>query len=161
MNNVSYENVTGQLQLGSGCAVEIPLSAQFLNGKNRFSIRNAVLSSNNTPFWPYSQNTIINSECKRFFCRVEGEDTHWRLYRLPVVTRRAELQKGGGIARAWIEDPKVYPGIPMPQWWRWVPEGKLVATGGRFVKIVGFLLLILAKLCWLTSWKVLVWRQGL
>ena len=26
----------------------------------------------------------------------------------------------------------------------------MVATGGSFVKIVGFLLLILAKLCWLT-----------
>ena len=36
-------------------------------------------------------------------------------YRLPVVSGRAELQEGGGIARAWIEDPKVYPGIPMPQ----------------------------------------------
>ena len=33
------------------------------------------------------------------------------LYRL---TRGAEPQEGGGLARAWIEDPKVYPGIPMP-----------------------------------------------
>ena len=35
-------------------------------------------------------------------------------YRLPVVTGGADPQEGGGIARAWIEDPKVYPGIPMP-----------------------------------------------
>ena len=55
-------------------------------------------------------------------------------YRLPVVTGRAEPQEGDGIARAWIEDPKVYPGIPMPQWWRLVPEGTVVATGARFVK---------------------------
>ena len=60
----------------------------------------------------YSQNTIINSECKRLFCRVKGGDAHWRLYRLPVVTGGAEPQEGGGIARAWIEDPIVYPGIP-------------------------------------------------
>ena len=31
-------------------------------------------------------------------------------YRLPVVTGEAEPEEGGGIARAWIEDPKVYPG---------------------------------------------------
>ena len=68
-----------------------------------------------TPFWPYSQNTIINSECKRLFCAVEGEDAHWRLYRLPVVTGGAEPQEGSGIARVWIEDLKVYPGIPMLQ----------------------------------------------
>ena len=37
-------------------------------------------------FWPYSQNTIINSEYKRLFCRVEDGDVQWRLYRLPVVT---------------------------------------------------------------------------
>ena len=48
--------------------------------------------------------------------------------------------------------------IPMPQWWRWVSEGTVVATSGRFVKILGFLLLILAKLCWLTSWKVLAYQ---
>ena len=55
---------------------------------------------------------MINSECKRIFCRVEGVDAHWRLYRLPVVTVRAEPQEGDGTARAWIKDPKVYPGIP-------------------------------------------------
>ena len=45
---------------------------------------------------------------------------------MPVVTGGAELQEGGGIARAWIEDPNAYPVIPMPndgagclrgQWW--------------------------------------------
>ena len=56
-------------------------------------------------FRPYSQNTIINSECKRLL--VEGRNAHWRLYRLPVVTGGAEPQEGGGIARAWIEDPSV------------------------------------------------------
>ena len=34
-------------------------------------------------------------------------------YRLPVDTGRAESQEGIGIAWAWIEDPKVYPGIPI------------------------------------------------
>ena len=62
---------------------------------------------------------------------------------MPVVTGGAEPQEGGGIARAWIEDPKVYPGIPMPQGWRWVTEGTVVATGNRFDKIWDFLLLIL------------------
>ena len=61
-----------------------------------------------------------------------GGDAHLRLYRLPVVTGGAESQEGGGIARAWIEDPNVYPGIPMPKEWRWVPEGTMV------LKIVGF-----------------------
>ena len=59
-------------------------------------------------FLPYSQNTIINSECKRLFCRVEGGDAHWRLNRLPVVTRGAEPQEGDGFTRAWIESE----GIP-------------------------------------------------
>ena len=45
---------------------------------------------------------------------VEGGDAHWRLYSLPVVAGIAEPQEGGGISRAGIEDPKVYPGIPMP-----------------------------------------------
>ena len=54
-------------------------------------------------------------QCKRLFCRVEGEDAHWRLYRLPVVIGRAEPPEGDGIARAWIEDVKVYPGIPITQ----------------------------------------------
>ena len=35
-------------------------------------------------------------------------------YCLPLVIGRAEPQKGGGIAQAWISDPKVYPGMPVP-----------------------------------------------
>ena len=38
-----------------------------------------------------------------------------KLYRLPVVTGRAEPQEGVGMAQAWIVDPKVHPGIPMIQ----------------------------------------------
>ena len=47
-------------------------------------------------FWQYSQNTIIYSECKHLFSRVEGGDAHWRLYRLPVVTEGAEPLLGPG-----------------------------------------------------------------
>ena len=32
------------------------------------------------------------------------------------------------------EDPQVYPNIPVPQGWCWVPNGTVVATGGLFVK---------------------------
>ena len=32
----------------------------------------------------------------------------------PVVTRESRAQEGGGIARAWIVDTKVYPSITMP-----------------------------------------------
>ena len=62
----------------------------------------------------------------RLFCRVEGGNAHWRLHRLPVATAGAEPQEGGRIARAWIEDPHVYPvyqcpndgaGCPRGQWW--------------------------------------------
>ena len=60
-------------------------------------------------FGPKCKNTIINSESKPLFCRVKGGDDHWGLYRLHVVTEGAEHQKGAGIARAWIEDPMVYP----------------------------------------------------
>ena len=35
-------------------------------------------------------------------------------YTLSVVTGGAEPQEGGGIARAWIVDPKIYRDIPMP-----------------------------------------------
>ena len=49
-----------------------------------------------------------------FFCRVEGGDASWKLYWLPVAAGGAEPQEGGGIAWAWIIDPKVYPTIPMP-----------------------------------------------
>ena len=37
---------------------------------------------------------------------------------------KAEPQEGSEIARAWIEDPMVYPGTPMPQCCRWVPRGQ-------------------------------------
>ena len=62
----------------------------------------------------------------RHFFGVEVGDAHWRLYRLPVVIGRAEPQESGGIAQAWIEDPKVYPVYQYPndgvrclrrQWW--------------------------------------------
>ena len=33
---------------------------------------------------------------------------------MPVVTGGAEPQEGGGIARAWITDPKVYPVYQCP-----------------------------------------------
>ena len=51
---------------------------------------------------------------------------------MTVVSGRAELQEGLGF----LEDPKVFLGVPMPQSWRWVPEGTVVATRDRFVKIV-------------------------
>ena len=35
-------------------------------------------------------------------------------YGLPVVTGGTESQEGGGIARAWILDLKVYPGYQYP-----------------------------------------------
>ena len=83
----------------------------------KFDVQSANFCQITHLFRPYSQNKIIkkNSECKRLFCRVEGGDAHWRLCRRPVVTGRAEPQEGSGIrVRAWIEDLKVYPGIPMP-----------------------------------------------
>ena len=60
-------------------------------------------------FRPKCKNIITDSESKPLFCRVEGGNDHRGLYRLPVVTEGAESQEGGGIARAWIEDPMVYP----------------------------------------------------
>ena len=50
-----------------------------------------------------------------------------------VVTEGTEPREGGRIVRAWIiVDSKIYSGIPMPQGWRLVPEGKVVATGVLF-----------------------------
>ena len=72
----------------------------------------------------------------------------------------AEPQEGGGIARAWIVDPKVYP-VYQCSMTMFMPEWTVVATGVRLVKILGFLLIILARFCWLTSWKVLEWRHSL
>ena len=68
-------------------------------------------------------------------------------YRLTVVTGGVEPQESSWIALACIEDSMVYPGIPMPQTWRCVHEGTMVATNGRFFNtILGVLLLILGKL---------------
>ena len=46
--------------------------------------------------------------------RFEGGDVHWKLL-VTCSQQGVELQEGGGIARNWIADPKVYPGIPVPQ----------------------------------------------
>ena len=58
-----------------------------------------------------------------FFCRVKVGDAHWGLYGPLVVAGGAEPWEDGAIVRAWNEDPMVFPRIPMPQCWRWVPEG--------------------------------------
>ena len=73
-----------------------------------------------------------------------------------IVTEGAEPQEGGGIARAWVEDPKVYTGIPMPQWRRLCQRGQWRLQTAVLL-IFGFLLIILARHCWLTSPKVLAW----
>ena len=74
----------------------------------------------------YSQNTIINSECKHLFCRVEGGDAHWRLYRLPVVTREQTPRKVVGLLRAGSKIRRYTPVYHCPndgagclrgQWW--------------------------------------------
>ena len=65
---------------------------------------------------------------------VQVSDTHWKLYWLPVVIGGVEPQEGGGIVLAWIADPKLYPGSAYAR-------GSAVATGGRFVKMFGFLLI--------------------
>ena len=54
-------------------------------------------------------------------------------YWIPVATAKSRAQEGDEIARAWVADPKVYPGIPMS-------EGSLVAIGGCFVKNTPFCL---------------------
>ena len=77
---------------------------------------------------------IINCENKCFVWRGEFGNAHWRLYRLPCSHRGAELREGGGIVRAWIVYVKVFSDIPMLQWWRWMPEGTFIASGGHFVK---------------------------
>ena len=77
-----------------------------------------------------------------FFNRIECEDAHWKLYWLLIVTGEAEPQEGGGIARAWIADPKVYPGIPMMVL---MPAATVVATCGRFVKMWGVFFIVLTR----------------
>ena len=49
------------------------------------------------------------------FIELKVGTAHWKSYWLTVVIRGAESQEGGGIARVWITDPKVYHGISMPQ----------------------------------------------
>ena len=58
-------------------------------------------------FGPKYHNTIINSESKPLFCKVEGGDNHWAPYGLPVVNGGAEPQEVGAITQAVIEDPKI------------------------------------------------------
>ena len=89
-------------------------------------------------FGPKYHNTIINSESMPLFSKVECGDNHWALYELPVVTGGAEPQEGGGITRAVIEDPKIYPGTPVPQWCRWVPEETAVATAAVLLNCMVF-----------------------
>ena len=67
-------------------------------------------------------------------------------YGLPVVIRAAVPQKGGEIAWTWIQIRR-YTNDPMMVF---ITE-RTVRAGGRFVKILGVLLIILARLCWLTK----------
>ena len=59
----------------------------------------------------------INSKNIDHYTILEGGYARWKLYWSPVVNGAAEPQEGGGIARAWIADPKENPGIglPMPE----------------------------------------------
>ena len=68
-------------------------------------------------------------------CRVESGDAHWRFYRLPLVTGGAEPQEGGVIAREWTYICRYILVYQCPN------EGvraSMVATGGRFVKMLRF-----------------------
>ena len=67
-------------------------------------------------------------------------------------------QESGEIALAWIAVPKLYPCILMTVF---VPEGTVVVTFRYFVKMLSFLLIIFARLCWLNSLAVLAWQQDL
>ena len=58
-----------------------------------------------------SEKVNKNREPMHHYTRVEGGDSHWKLYWLPVVTG---VDEGGRIAWAWIEDPKGYPGYQCP-----------------------------------------------
>ena len=72
----------------------------------------------------------------------------------------AEPQEGGGIAQAWITDPKVYYGIVMPQKWCSGQRGQWWVPGTILLKFVWFLLIVLARFCWLITWEDLAFRQG-
>ena len=65
-----------------------------------------------------------------------------------------------GLLRTWIVDSKVYPGIPMPSDSVCVRENSDGYKRAFCKKKILLLLIILARLCWLTSCKVLVWRHG-
>ena len=67
-------------------------------------------------------------------------------YRLPVVTRGAKPWEGRGIARAWVIATKVFPVYQCPMT-MFVPARTVVGTGGRFVKVLSFLLIGLSSLC--------------
>ena len=109
-----------------------------------------------TRFLPYSVNIIINIENKHLFSSVEGGAPIGD-YSLPVVTgEQRRWWDCSGLDRR-SKDISWYTNAPMV----FVQEGTVVVTGNHFVKISGFLLIILARLCWLTSWKVLAWRHSL
>ena len=50
--------------------------------------------------------------------------------------QRAEPQEGGGIARGWIVDPKVYPRYTTAPMTVFVAEGTVIDNGGCFVKML-------------------------
>ena len=66
------------------------------------------------------------------YTRVEGGNANWKLYWLPVVIGAAEPQEGGRIAWAWIADRKIYLRYTNAPITVFMPEGTVVATGGRF-----------------------------
>ena len=76
-----------------------------------------------------------------------SEAAHWRLYRLPVVAGDRSFRKvvrflgPGSLIRRYT--PR-YTNSPKTAF---VPEGTVVASGGCFVKILRFFLIILARLC--------------
>ena len=74
--------------------------------------RNRVRQMSHSLRW--FENITINSESRRLSCRVDGGDARWKLYRLSAVSGGAEHQEGGGIAQAWIVDPKAYPAYQCP-----------------------------------------------
>ena len=77
------------------------------------------------------------------------------MYTLPVLIgrSRAEPQKDDGIAQTWIlVDPKVYPGLPMPQGWQRVIQGTVMAVGSSFVEFSYVLFKYLTG--WVTNWMV-------
>ena len=67
---------------------------------------------------------------------------------MPVFTGGTDTGNVVGFARAWMEDPKAYHGIPMLQFWRCVPDRTAVAIlkySGGFVKMCGYLSIILIR----------------